>query len=202
MLGSAQDMETSKSEVTVNTPHAEEKVREALSALGFPIDGAGMKDTPRRVVKAWLEMSAGRFEDPEKHLKVVFDEEDYDQAVALANIPFVSLCEHHMLPFTGTAGVAYLPKGKVVGLSKLARVVDVFARRPQLQERLTAQIADAVEKHLEPRGVVVTISAVHSCMTCRGAMKSGAVMRTSALRGQPHKDGDLRAEMLEMLNRS
>ena len=195
-------MSYTEEQIEAGTPIAEMKVREALGALGFPVDGDGMKDTPRRVVKAWLEMSAGRFEDPEKHLKVVFDEDKYDQAVALADIPFVSLCEHHMLPFTGTAGVAYLPAGKVVGLSKLARVVDVFARRPQLQERLTAQIADAVEKHLEPRGVVVTISAVHSCMTCRGAMKSGAVMRTSALRGVPHGSGKLRAEMLEMLNRS
>ena len=195
-------METTESMVKVNIPHAEAKVRDALKALGFPVDGDGMKETPRRVVKAWLEMSAGRHEDPAKHLGVVFDEDGYDQAVALADIPFVSLCEHHMLPFTGVAGVAYLPKGKVVGLSKLARVVDVFARRPQLQERLTAQIADAVEKHLKPKGVVVTISATHSCMTCRGAMKAGAVMRTSALRGQPHEDGILRAEMLEMLNRS
>lgn len=191
-----------KGSIVLNTPHAEAKVREALAALGFPVDGDGMKDTPRRVVKAWLEMSAGRFDSPEEHLKVVFDGGEYDEAVALANIPFVSLCEHHMLPFTGTAGVAYLPQGKVVGLSKLARVVDVYARRPQLQERLTAQIADAMQTHLAPKGVVVTVEATHSCMTCRGAMKAGAVMRTSALRGQPHTDGVLRAEMLDMLNRS
>ena len=185
----------------IDTDKAAALVRQALAALGFEVESKGTEATPRRIVKAWMEMSAGRFEDPAKHWSVVFEEDKYDQAVALANIPFVSLCEHHMLPFTGCAGVAYLPKGKVVGLSKLARVVDVFARRPQLQERLTAQIADAVEKHLKPKGVIVTVEATHSCMTCRGAMKVGAVMRTSALRGQPHKDGVLRAEMLEMLNR-
>jgi GTP cyclohydrolase I len=180
---------------------AEAQVRLALLALDFPVDKEGMKDTPKRVVKAWLEMSAGRYEAAEKHLAVVFEGGGYDEAVALANIPFVSLCEHHMLPFSGVAGVAYLPEGRVVGLSKLARVVDVYSRRPQLQERLTAEIADAVEQYLAPKGVIVTVEATHSCMTCRGAMKAGAVMRTSALRGQPHTDGTLRAEMLDMLNR-
>jgi len=185
---------------SVNLAAAIPLLHRALEVLGFPVNEDGMKGTPKRVAKAWLEMSAGMDASPEPFLNVTFEEGAYDQAVALAGIPFVSLCEHHMLPFSGTAGVAYIPDGRVVGLSKLARTVDVFARRPQLQERLTQQVAEAVSKHLKPKGVAVVIEAQHSCMTCRGAMKPGAVMRTSAMRGAFMDDAASRAEVMRLLN--
>jgi len=177
---------------------AEDSVRALLMALGHDANADGLKDTPRRVVKAMVEMTSGYKEDPAKHLSVCFEAE-YDEIVALSDIPFVSMCEHHLLPFSGKAGVAYIPKDKVVGLSKLARVVDVFARRLQIQERLTQQVAQAIEENLNPRAVAVVIEAEHSCMTCRGVMKPGAVMRTSALRGAFHGDAAARSEALRLL---
>ncbi len=178
---------------------AQASLRGFLEAMGQDVDSDGLRDTPRRVVEAFAEMTAGYNEDPGKFLSVTFDAEHYDEIVALAHIPFVSMCEHHLLPFTGTAGVAYLPAEKVVGLSKLARVVDVFARRLQLQERMTKQIAMALVEHLKPRAVAVVVEAEHSCMTCRGVKKTGAVMRTSFLTGTFHDYPASRAEALRLL---
>ena len=170
-----------------------------LTAMGHDIACDGLRDTPRRVTEAFREMTGGYHENAKDHLAVTFEASQYDEIVALANISFVSMCEHHLLPFTGKAGVAYIPRDRVVGLSKLARVVDVFSKRLQLQERLTKQIADAIEEHLKPKAVAVVIEAEHSCMTCRGAMKSGAVMRTSFLTGGFKADAAARAEALRLL---
>jgi len=174
-------------------------IRSFLTALGHKVDSDGLRDTPRRVSEAFVQMTAGYFEHPEKLLSVTFEAEKYDEIVALADISFVSMCEHHLLPFTGKAGVAYVPKAKVVGLSKLARVVDVYARRLQLQERLTKQVAEAIAKYLDPIAVAVVIEAEHSCMTCRGAMKPGAVMRTSSMQGTFRTNPAARAEALRLL---
>jgi GTP cyclohydrolase IA len=141
---------------------------------------------------------AGLQDDPKRHLKTVFNER-YDEIVLLRDIEFHSLCEHHLLPFTGKAHVAYLPDGKVVGLSKLARLVEGYARRPQVQERLTTQIADALMEELQPLGAACVIEATHTCMTIRGAKKHGAVMVTSALRGIFKENPSSRAEVLALM---
>jgi GTP cyclohydrolase I len=189
-------------------------VQELLRAVGEDPHREGLRDTPRRVFQALAEMTAGCRESAAEHLAVTFDGGAYDEVVVLAGIPFTSLCEHHLLPFSGTASVAYLPGEvapaqdseasrtgmyRVVGLSKLARVVDVFARRLQLQEQLTVQIADALEEHLMPRGTAVLVEAAHSCMSCRGVLKTGAVMRTNALRGAFRTNPSLRAEVMALL---
>lgn len=185
-------------------------VKALLCALGQDPEREGLKDTPARVAKALWEMTAGERDDPAAILKVTFDGGAYDEVVALAGIPFTSVCEHHLLPFSGHAGVAYLPSAaegesraryRVVGLSKLARLVELYARRLQLQEQLTTQVADALVEHLQPRGVAVLIEAEHACMACRGVRKSGAVMRTSVLRGAFKDDPAARAEVLGMLRR-
>ncbi len=170
-----------------------------LTAMGHDVTCDGLRDTPRRVTEAFREMTEGYHLHAKDHLDVTFEASQYDEIVALANISFVSMCEHHLLPFTGKAGVAYIPRDRVVGLSKLARVVDVYAKRLQLQERLTKQIADAIELHLKPKAVAVVIEAEHTCMTCRGALKPGAVMRTSFLTGGFKKDAAARAEALRLL---
>jgi GTP cyclohydrolase I len=189
-----------------NIERGEAAVRELLLAIGEDPEREGLKDTPRRVVKALREMTSGEEDNVAALLKVSFDGGSYDEVVSLAGIPFTSTCEHHLLPFTGFAGVAYLPgkvgsNYRVVGLSKLARVVDVFARRLQLQEQMTTQIADALQKHLDPRGVAVLLEAEHTCMSCRGIKKSGAVMRTSVMRGIFQHNHAARAEVLQMLRR-
>jgi GTP cyclohydrolase I len=179
-------------------PRIERAVREILLALGEDADREGLLKTPNRVARAYVEFFAGLREDPRTHLKTVFHER-YDEVVLLKDIEFHSLCEHHLLPFVGRAHVAYLPDGKVVGLSKLARLVDGFARRPQVQERLTTQIADALMEELNPQGVACVIEATHTCMTVRGAKKPGSVMVTSALRGT-FKDCPMsRAEILSLM---
>jgi GTP cyclohydrolase I len=195
---------------------AVDALRTLLRELGQDPDREGLRDTPRRVYQALAEMTAGEHESAAEHLAVTFDGGAYDEVVVLAGIPFTSLCEHHLLPFNGTASVAYLPgkvpvaqdseasctgKYRVVGLSKLARVVDVYARRLQLQEQMTVQIADALEEHLKPRGVAVLVEAAHSCMSCRGVLKTGAVMRTNALRGTFRSNDSLRAEVMALLAR-
>lgn len=176
-------------------------VREILIAIGEDPDRPGLVETPRRVAEAWRELCAGLRQDAGEHLGKVFDHAGgAEEVVILRSIPFQSLCEHHLLPFVGRAHVAYLPAGgKVVGLSKLARTVDVFARRPQLQERLTGQIADALQEHLEPHGVAVAIEGSHSCMTLRGARKAEAEMLTTAFRGRFEQDQAFRAEITAML---
>jgi GTP cyclohydrolase I len=180
-------------------PRIQRAVREILLAVGEDPDRDGLKDTPRRVAKAYAELFGGLSEDPARHLSRVFDQE-CDEIIALRNIEFHSMCEHHLLPFMGKAHVAYLPKGgKVVGLSKLARTVEVFARRPQVQERLTNQIADALMEHLDAEGVAVILEAQHMCMKMRGVSQPDAVMVTSALRGIFRENAASRHEVMQLL---
>jgi len=176
----------------------EEHLRAALAAVACGIP-EGMIDTPARVVKAWRDMTRGYGEDPASILSRTFDADGYDQIVCLRGVAFQSLCEHHLLPFTGTVDLAYLPGARVVGLSKLARLVDCFARRFQIQERMTKQIADAVEQHLSARGVLVVVRGTHSCMTCRGVLKPGAEMVTSDVRGLLREVPAARGEALALL---
>ncbi|HYE17097.1 MAG TPA: GTP cyclohydrolase I FolE [Tepidisphaeraceae bacterium] len=183
----------------VDLPRIERAVREILIAVGEDPDREGLLKTPNRVARAYAELMAGLRTDPKAHLKTVFNER-YDEVVLLRGIQFHSLCEHHLLPFTGVAHVAYLPDGKVVGLSKLARLVEGFARRPQVQERLTTQIADALMDELSPIGAACVIEATHTCMTIRGAKKTGAVMVTSALRGIFKENPSSRAEILALMH--
>ena len=177
----------------------ERAVVELLEALGEDPSREGLRDTPARVARMYEELFSGLRSDPAKHLQRVF-QENYDEVVLLRDIDFYSLCEHHLLPFYGRAHVAYLPKGRVVGLSKLARTVEAFARRPQVQERLTCQIADAIMEHLEPQGAAVVIEAQHLCMKMRGLQKPNGVMVTSALRGVFKTCPSARAEVLALLN--
>ena len=183
----------------IDVPRIERAVREILLAIGENPDREGLIKTPNRVARAYAELIAGLQDDPKRHLKTVFSEE-YDEIVLLRDIEFNSICEHHLLPFTGVAHVAYLPKGKVVGLSKLARLVEGFARRPQVQERLTVQIADALMEELSPVGAACVIEATHTCMTIRGAKKHGSTMVTSALRGIFKDNASSRAEMLALIH--
>ena len=183
----------------VDIHRIERAVREILLAVGEDPDREGLLKTPNRVARAYGELMAGLQVDPRRHLKTVFTER-YDEVVLLRNIEFHSLCEHHLLPFTGRAHVAYLPDGKVVGLSKLARLVEGFARRPQVQERLTTQIADALMDELSPIGAACVVEAVHTCMTIRGAKKHGSTMVTSALRGIFKENPSSRAEILALMH--
>src|SRR5882724_3228011 len=179
-------------------PRIERAVREILLAVGENPDREGLLKTPSRVARSYAELMSGLREDPRAHLKTVFHER-YDEIVLLRDIEFHSLCEHHLLPFTGKAHVAYLPDGKVVGLSKLARLVEGYARRPQVQERLTTQIADALMEELNPIGSAVVIEAVHTCMTMRGVKKHGSTMVTSALRGVFKENPSSRSEVLSLM---
>jgi len=174
-------------------------VTEILSAIGEDVDREGLRDTPDRVARMYAELCGGMYEDPKKHLKSIFTEK-YDEIVLLRDIPFYSLCEHHILPFIGEAHVAYMPTGKVLGVSKLARLVDCFAHRLQTQERLTGQIADYLMENLKPLGVAVVLHASHSCMTIRGIKKPGSAMVTSALRGLFKKDARSRNEVLSLMH--
>ena len=183
----------------IDQPRIQRAVREILLAIGEDPEREGLLKTPARVARAYAELMAGLQEDPKRHIKTVFVE-DYDEIVLLRDIEFHSLCEHHLLPFTGVAHVAYLPSGKVVGLSKLARLVEGFARRPQVQERLTAQIADALMEELHPQGAACVIEATHTCMTLRGVKKHGSTMVTSALRGVFKDNPASRAEMLSLIH--
>lgn len=173
-------------------------VREILFAVGEDPDREGLLDTPVRVARMYAEVFSGLGEDPRDHLTTVFTQE-YDELVVLRDIPFHSMCEHHLLPFAGHAHVAYLPDGKIVGISKLARVVEGYARRPQVQERMTIQIADALTEVLGAKGVAVILKATHLCMTCRGVKKPGTMMVTSALRGRCKADARTRGEVMMLL---
>ena len=173
-------------------------VRDILDAIGEDASRDGLVGTPERVARMYTEMFAGLGEDPAVHLEAVF-EERYDEMVVLRDIPFHSMCEHHLLPFMGEAHIAYLPKGKVVGISKLARVVDAFARRPQVQERMTNQIADLIDKELAPSGVAVVLEAQHTCMIVRGVKKPGSMMITSAVRGMCKTNAATRSEAMGLL---
>lgn len=176
-------------------------VKEILLAVGEDPEREGLRDTPQRVARMYQEVFAGLHNDPAIFLKTAFTEK-YDEMVVLKDIAFNSMCEHHLMPFEGKAHVAYLPDGQVVGISKLARVVDGYARRPQVQERLTSQIADLLMAKLEAKGAAVVIEAVHTCMTCRGVRKPGSVMITSAVRGTCRSDARTRQEVMSLLHRA
>ena len=177
----------------------EKAVREILLAVGEDVRRSDIKDTPRRVADMYEEILGGSKCDPSKELEVVFEKE-HDEIVLLKNIPLYSVCEHHLLPFIGKAHVAYIPSGnRVTGLSKIARVVDVLARRLQVQERLTTDIADIMMKKLKPKGVLVIIEAEHLCMSMRGVKKPGVQTITSAVRGTFRKNEKTRAEALALI---
>ena len=178
----------------------ERAFREILLAIGEDPDREGLVETPKRVANMYEEIFSGLTENPEKHLKM-FREGQSDEIVIVRDIPMYSMCEHHFLPFVGKAHMAYIPNDDffVIGLSKLARIVNSFARRPQLQERLTAQIADFIEKEMKPKGVAVVIEAEHLCMTMRGIRAAGAETQTSAIRGTMRKDARTRAEVMTLL---
>jgi GTP cyclohydrolase I len=161
----------------------EHAVRMMLTAIGEDPDREGLVKTPERVAHAWLsELFAGYNEDPEQYM-MDFDNEGYDELIIVTQIPFVSHCEHHVMPFTGTVDVGYIPEGRIIGLSKIPRLVNTFSRRLQVQERLTNQIADALETYLRPKGAMVVVHGMHSCMCYRGVKAHGAGMITSAVRG-------------------
>lgn len=178
--------------------HLEAAVGNILFNLGENPTRPGLRETPARVANAWLELTSGYYQDPADVLKTFEDgAENVDEMITVGPIPFFSLCEHHMLPFWGSAWIGYVPNGKIVGLSKLARLLNVFARRLQVQERLTNQVADALAQHVDPRGVGVHLSARHLCMEMRGIERSGAVTKTTALRGVMLSKPEARAEFLE-----
>ncbi len=179
----------------------EKAVYDILEAVGEDPERPGLKETPSRVARMYAEMFAGLNEDPTRHLKF-FEEKSNDEMVIVRDIPFASMCEHHLLPFVGKAHIAYIPSdNKIIGLSKFARIVDNFAKKPQVQERLTHDIADFLEEHLKPKGVAVIIEAEHMCMSIRGAKASGSKTQTSALRGCMKSDARTRAEVLSLLDK-
>lgn len=184
---------------SVDLPAIERAVRTILTAVGEDPDRPGLKDTPRRVARMYKEMFSGLHTDPARHLHVTFPE-DYDEIVLVRDISFTSMCEHHLLPFRGVAHVAYVPNGRVTGLSKLARVVDEVAHRPQVQERMTCEVADMIERELETLGVAVVVKAEHSCMSIRGICKPGSQTVTSALRGIFKTNESSRAEIMSLIN--
>lgn len=175
-------------------------VRELLLACGEDPDRQGLVDTPARVARAYEEMFAGLYTNPDEVLSTTFDE-GHDELVLVKDIPMYSTCEHHLVPFHGVAHVGYIPgsSGRVTGLSKLARVVDLYAKRPQVQERLTGQVADALMRRLDPRGVIVVLEAEHLCMAMRGIRKPGSTTTTSAVRGQFKTSAPSRAEALALI---
>ena len=193
--------------ITLDTPEfdqarAEAAVRELLLEVGENPDRSGLRETPARVARAFREMFAGLYTDPDAVLDTTFDEQ-HNELILVKQIPMYSTCEHHLVAFHGVAHLGYIPgaDGRVTGLSKLARLIDLYAKRPQVQERLTAQIADAMVRKLNPRGVIVVIEAEHLCMAMRGVRKPGSVTTTSAVRGQFKTDEASRAEALELMLR-
>jgi GTP cyclohydrolase I len=189
--------EVAKTSSRVDLGRIEDAVREILSAIGEDPEREGLLRTPSRVARMFAEVTVGLHEDPGHHLSVTF-EADHDEMVMVRDIPFASLCEHHLVPFIGKAHVAYIPgtDGRVTGLSKIARLVEGFARRPQVQERLSTEIAEALVNALDPRGVLVVIEAEHLCMAMRGVNKPGASTVTSVVRGHFRDDARARAEAM------
>ncbi len=185
---------------TMDLKKIEEGVRLILEGIGEDPDREGLQKTPARVARMYEECCAGLYEDPAVHFETTFDEH-HEELVIVHDIPFYSLCEHHLAPFFGKAHVAYIPAsdGRICGISKLARLVDVFARRPQVQERLTSQVADTLVKELHPQGVLVVMEAEHLCMSMRGVKKAGAKTTTSATRGVFRKNAATKAEALSLL---
>jgi GTP cyclohydrolase IA len=191
--------ETTPLNPAVDLPRIEKAVREILAAVGEDPDRDGLLETPKRVAKMYAELFSGLHVDPSRHLKKVFLE-TYDEMVLVRDISFNSMCEHHLLPFIGKAHIGYLPRGKVVGLSKMARIVEEISKRPQVQERMTHQLADLMSKELDAKGVIVVLEAEHSCMTIRGVKKPGAVTITSAVRGLFKTNESSRAEAMALIN--
>jgi GTP cyclohydrolase I len=178
----------------------EAAVREMLAAIGEDPDREGLKGTPDRIARMYEEIFGGLSEDPGKHLEVIFQEDEHEELVLVRDISFYSMCEHHLVPFFGKAHVAYIPRGgRLTGLSKLARVVETIAKRPQLQERITSQVADTIMEKLNPYGVIVVVEAEHMCMTMRGVKKPGSKTVTSAVRGIFKVDAKSRAEAMSLI---
>jgi len=177
----------------------ENGVREILLALGEDPDREGLQKTPNRVARMYAELFSGMEDDPKQYVNQVFTE-NYDELVLLKDIPFYSMCEHHLMPFIGQAHVGYVPDGKIIGISKLARIVESFARRPQVQERLTNQIAEFIMTSVKAKGVAVVIKATHTCMTIRGVKKPGSIMITSSMLGLFRKDARSRSEVMELIH--
>lgn len=186
------------SETNVDLPRIERAVREILAAVGEDPDREGLLETPARVARMYAEMFSGLHSEPREHLKKFFTEQ-YDEVVLVRDISFCSMCEHHLLPFTGKAHIGYVPDGKVIGLSKLARVVEVVSRRPQVQERMTEEIANLLVDDLGAKGVAVVVEASHSCMTIRGVRKPGSMCVTSAMKGLFRKNLSSRAEVMQLI---
>jgi GTP cyclohydrolase I len=185
----------------MDLPRIERAVREILEAIGEDPDRDGLVDTPRRVARMYEEIFSGLGEDPGDHLSVMF-EADHDEMVMVKDIPIFSVCEHHLVPWLGRAHVAYIPNddGRITGLSKLARLIDGFSRRPQVQERLTTQVADRLEAVLAPRGVLVVVEAEHLCMSMRGVRKPGTLTVTSAVRGLMRDSVAARSEAMSFIH--
>ena len=190
---------TDSTEPIVDLPRIERAVREILCAVGEDPEREGLQETPARVARMYAEMFQGLNLDPGRHLKRVF-QETYDEMVLVRDISFNSMCEHHLLPFMGVAHVGYVPNGKVAGLSKLARVVEEVSRRPQVQERMTHQIADLMSSGLEAKGVIVVLEATHTCMSIRGIKKPGSLTITSAVRGLMRTNESTRSEAMQLIN--
>lgn len=186
----------------INLSKIEQAVRSILEAIGEDPDREGLKDTPKRVAKMYEEIFWGLNKDPKEYFETIFNEE-HEELVLVKDIPFYSMCEHHLVPFYGHAHIAYLPKsGKVAGLSKLARAVEAVSKRPQLQERITAQVADTILETLDPKGVFVVVEAEHMCMTMRGVKKPGSKTVTMASRGLFQEDAALRREVLQLIGKN
>jgi GTP cyclohydrolase I len=194
--------EASDSEIKTGGPvdrqRIERAVREILSAVGEDPDREGLLETPARVARMYEELFSGLHEDPKAHLEKFFTEK-YDEVVLVRDISFCSMCEHHLLPFVGKAHIGYLPDGKVIGLSKLARVVEVVSRRPQVQERMTEDIANLLLEELGARGVAVVVEATHTCMTIRGVRKPGSLCVTSAMKGIFRSNLSTRSEVMQLI---
>ena len=201
-MSDPQSVQPLPSRRTVDKERIERAVAEILTAIGEDPQRDGLLDTPRRVADMYEEIFAGLHQDPAEELAVLF-EAGHDEMVMVRDIPLYSVCEHHLIPFIGKAHVAYIPNksGKITGLSKIARLVDTLSKRPQVQERLTTQIADALETALDPRGVLVVIEAEHLCMSMRGVRKAGSETVTSAVRGQFRRSEATRAEAMGFIDR-
>jgi GTP cyclohydrolase I len=184
---------------SVDKKKIEQAVHLLLQAIGEDVNREGLRETPERVARMYEEIYGQGEEDPRISLRKQFDEEHHEM-VLVKDIPFFSMCEHHLMPFFGRAHVAYIPKGRIVGISKLARVVEAFARRPQVQERMTGQIADTINEELKPQGVAVICEAVHTCMTMRGVKKPGSTVITSAMRGGFRNKISTRAEVMALIH--
>ena len=201
MLGSLageDDVVPSKLPASVDLTRIERAVREILAAVGEDPDREGLLETPARVARMYAELFSGLHEDPRQHLKKFFVEK-YDEIVLVRDISFNSMCEHHMLPFMGKAHIGYMPNGRVIGLSKLARVVEVVAKRPQVQERMTETIANLLVDELNAKGVAVVIEATHTCMTIRGIRKPGSLCLTSAMKGVFRSNLSSRSEVMTLI---